>query len=218
MTELQTNTCQVSLSGGWSFDFYMDNIIVATEDGYVKFFEVIQAQPGEELERLKVTQTKPVSRNIDWIASNGRDVIAIGGANMKVDTVFREKFDKSTKITETVSSIHRLSYPTMKVILILTKSNGLQIFWVEKSVVTKYNSPHDGKIINWDVDWTSTYIATTGCEGNLFVLKFSDKDPKNTELIHTSKISNQVDFDGNQQLKASGLQTAKFWQFLAPKF
>lgn len=182
MTELRASSIQASVSGAGCFTFYNNNIVTVSEEGYIKYFEVNDKAEEGSKDALKLTRNVPVAKHVSTIASNGVDVITYSGSNKIVQTVFKEKFDKPNKVTETASPVHRLLYPNKKLILICSEANDMQIYWIEIEKVMKLTPFHDGTVLYGDVDKSCEFIATTGCDGNLHICKLNT-DINKVELV-----------------------------------
>jgi len=166
MSALPVQEIQASVSGDGSFTFYNDQIVVISQEGYIKYFEIISRdQPS--LTSLKVLKNVAVNKQLKAIASNGKDVIVHGGDNKEVQTVFRDKFEKPSKIYHGTKNIHKLIYPNSRVILILTEDSHMNVYWVEEEKSTKVTALHDQNIVNADVDPQCEFIATTGLDGTI---------------------------------------------------
>ena len=202
MTELPSSKIQASVSGAGSFDFYQDHIVTVSEEGYFKYFEINPKVEDGSVDKLKLTKNVAVSKDTSAIASNGKDIIVYGGRSKKVQTVFREKFDRPTKVAETINSVHRVIFSKAKVVLICTEANDMQLYWIEAEKCTKLTPSHEGIVLNGDVDPTGEFIATTGCDGMLHVCKLN-LDPEKLELVTMQEISRKTTFGDNQQLQVA---------------
>ncbi|CAI2383333.1 unnamed protein product [Moneuplotes crassus] len=195
MADLPTAVTQASVSGNGSFCFYKDQIVVVSEEGYIKKFDIDKTS-GE----LKIDTTVPISQKVTEIVSNTKDNIVYSGKDKAVNMVFKEKFDKATKITNPSEPVHKLIYPNKKIVLICSEANHMDIYWIEKEKITKMIPEHDKPILNGDVDPGSEYIATTGCDGTLNICKL-DFDPNKLELVYSSEISERVELYSEQKLQ-----------------
>jgi WD40 repeat protein len=150
MSELPVTRLQASVSGAGSFTYYNDSVVMVSEEGYIKFFD---KQSGSDFcANLKLNKNYPVSKYTSEIDSNGKDTIVYSGRDNKVQMVFREKFDKPTKVAECPKPIHKIIYPNSKLFLICTESNELQIYWIEHEKLTTLEPAHKDSVLSADVD------------------------------------------------------------------
>jgi WD40 repeat protein len=168
MADLSMNQIQASVSGEGDFTFYDGKLALISAEGYVKFFE-ISNKTDLSSTSFKLSDNITVDKNATSIASNGKDVIAYSTKAGSVFTVFRDKFDRPNKIAQSQSEIHKLVYPNKKVILLCSKDKFIRIYWIEEEKVTILNPHHQDSVLYGDVDPDCQFIATTGCDGNLFI-------------------------------------------------
>jgi WD40 repeat protein len=145
MSELPVTRIQASVSGSGSFTYYNDSVVIVSEEGYIKFFD--RQSENDICANLKLNKNHPVSKYTSEIDSNGKDTIVYSGRDNKVHMVFREKFDKPTKVAECDKPIHKLIYPNRKVFLICTESSQLQIYWIEHEKITKLEPVHQDSVL-----------------------------------------------------------------------
>ena len=168
MADLNMNQIQASVSGEGDFTFYKDKLALISAEGYVKFFE--NANKGDlSSASYKLAEDVRVEKNATSIASNGKDVIAYSTKAGGVFTVFKNQFDRPSKIAQSQAKVHKLVYPNKKVILLCSKEKFVQIYWIEEEKTTVLNPHHQDSVLYGDVDSDCEFIATTGCDGNLHI-------------------------------------------------
>ena len=199
MAELQTQGLQVGKSGkGW-FDFYNSSLIAITPEEELKFYSFSEKDGSQELQEQK---SAAIEDKVTWFASNGKDTIAYVKQNNKVYTWFREKAKVLIKSLMSSSKACKIMYPYHKLIMILTDTLDIFLYWLAEEKFTTYKAFHEGKIAWADIDWTTNFIATIGTDWMLNIWKIG-KNSEDDELFHSSKIFSSWDSSSYKFLQTS---------------